>query len=348
MTSAFQLNTDNSGLRLFLWAAAGLGASLLASMVYRRLNRYNLKDKVVLVTGGSRGLGLVLARQLARKGAKLAICARTAEQLDLAKQELQSMGAEVIAIQADITDQEQVKNLVRQVKEYFNKIDVVINNAGIIQVGPYDSMDIKEYEDAMKINFWAPLYTMMTAIPYFQEQGGGRIVNITSIGGKIAVPHLLPYTASKFAVVGLSEGLHAELKKHKVVVTTVIPNLMRTGSPRNVIVKGNHEAEYAWFKIADSSPLLSQKVDVAANRIIEALENGEAEVVLSLTARMVTVLKGVAPSLISAFMGVANKFLPDNVDGGNIPKKGHHSESELSQGKIASLSDEAASENNER
>jgi short-subunit dehydrogenase len=329
------------------WAAVGAGAFLIANSIYKSLNRYDLRGKVVLVTGGSRGLGLVLAKHLAAKGARLAICARTPEQLGEAHVELEALGAEVISMTVDVTDERQVKAMIIDILEHYGRLDVLINNAGIVQVGPQENMGVNEYEQAMKSNFWSALYTMLTVIPYFKEQGGGKIINITSIGGKIAVPHLLPYTASKFALVGLSEGMHAELKKDNIVVTTVVPNLMRTGSPRNIDVKGDHEAEYAWFKVADSSPLLSQSAETAAKEIVDAIEEGQSEAILSATAKVATILQGFAPGWMNMIMTIANKLLPDTVAAGNATKKGYESESELSLGTLGKSSDRAAIKNNE-
>ena len=161
------------------------------------------------------------------------------------------------------------------------------------------------------------------------------------------MPHLLPYTASKFALVGLSEGMHAELKKDNILVTTVVPNLMRTGSPRNVTVKGNHELEYALFKMADSSSMLSQSAEHAAKEIIFAIEQGQSEAILSATAKVATVLQGFAPGWMNLLMSLANKILPGAVEGGDESKKGYESESGLSTGTVGSVSDRAAVKNNE-
>jgi short-subunit dehydrogenase len=339
-------NNKRSIRKITGWAAAGLGVFLVANAVYKKITKFKLSGKVVLITGGSRGLGLVLARALAQRGAKLAICARSADKLELARQELEQAGAEVIALPVDLTDRDQVKTMIQDVIRHYKKLDVLVNNAGIIQVGPLETMGINEYEEAMKINFWAPLYAIDAVLPYFKRQGEGRIVNITSIGGKIAVPHLLPYTASKFALVGLSEGMHSELKKHNIHVTTVVPNLMRTGSPRNITVKGQHEAEYAWFKVSGSSPLLSQSAELAAGNIIKALEYQEPETILSLSGKLATVVKAVAPGWVSLILTAADRLLPADI--GNLEaKKGYEVESSLSQGKIAQRSDLAAVKNNE-
>lgn len=341
-------NTLDSPLKTALgWAAAGVGVFLVAHAIVKELSRLDLEGKVVLITGGSRGFGLVLARHLAQKGARLAICARSADDLELARQDLEARGAEVITMTADVTVEKEIRAMVRDAIHHYDRLDVLINNAGIIQVGPQDIMGIDEYEVAMQTNFWAQLYAMQAVIPHFIDRRQGRIVNITSIGGKIAIPHLLPYTASKFASVGLSEGMHAELKKHNIVVTTVIPNLMRTGSPVNADIKGDHEKEYAWFKHADSNPLLSQDPDKTAERIIDAIVYGESEVTLSLTGKAATLVKGFAPGWVNLLMSFANRLLPDAVTGNNQTLKGWEAESDLSQGPISGLTDRAARRNNE-
>ncbi|HYG19029.1 MAG TPA: SDR family NAD(P)-dependent oxidoreductase, partial [Ohtaekwangia sp.] len=169
----------------------------------------------------------------------------------------------------------------------------------------------------------------------------------TSIGGKVAVPHLLPYTASKFALVGLSEGMHAALHKHGIHVTTVVPNLMRTGSPRNAIVKGQHQSEYAWFKLADAAPVLSQDAEKAARRIIRAVEYGEPEAMLTPSVSLASFAAGAAPNFIAAIMKLVEALLPDKPPGPGRSQKGFESESAVSLGTVGALSDSAAARNNE-
>ncbi len=330
------------------WAATGVGLFLVAHAVIRELTKFDFTGKVVVITGGSRGFGLILARHLGARGARLAICARSADDLELARQELDASGVQVMAMTVDVTENEEVKAMIRDVIQHYGKIDVLVNNAGIIQVGPQHLMQPEDYELAMRTNFWAQLYAMQAVIPHFIERGGGRIVNITSIGGKIALPHLLPYTASKFAAVGLSEGMHAELKRHNIHVTTVIPNLMRTGSPVRADIKGDHQKEYAWFKHADSNPLLSQNPDNTARRIIEAIQYGESEITLSLTGKVASFVKGIAPRWVNFMMSLANQVLPDAVTGnGQWTMKGWQAESKLSHGPISDLTNQAAARNNE-
>ncbi|HEY1187856.1 MAG TPA: SDR family oxidoreductase, partial [Gemmata sp.] len=221
----------NRGLLL---TALGVGGYL----TYRALKpRYDFRNRHVLITGGSRGLGLVLARQLAGSGARLSICSRDASELSRALGELEGAGARVAAIECDVTDRDRVRELVAVARQRNGPIDVLINNAGVIRVGPAETMRAEDYEQSLQTHFWAPLYTTLEVLPEMKARRSGRIVNVASVGGKVAVPHLLPYSAGKFALVGFSDGLRAEVARHGIVVTTACPGLMRTGSHLNAEFK---------------------------------------------------------------------------------------------------------------
>lgn len=327
--------------------AAGAGALIAARALKRRINIYNMQNRVVLITGGARGLGLVIARELAREGALLAICARDEEELERARAELTAMGATVFALPCDVTDKQQVDQMVRSVQDYFGRIDVLINNAGVIEVGPLEVITLDDFREAMNTHFWGPLYSILAVLPEMRRRGEGRIVNISSIGGKFSVPHLLPYSASKFALTGLSEGLRAELAESGIVVTTVCPGLMRTGSIRNAIFKGQHRLEYAWFSIGGSLPILSIDARRAARQIIAACKHGDAEVVLTLPGKLAVLFHGIFPGLTADLLGAVNFLLPEPGGIGTNRAKGSESESALSPSILTSLSDRAAIENNQ-
>ncbi len=330
-----------------IWAAAGAGALLAGRSLVRRLFEYSFRGKVVLITGGSRGLGLVMAREFAREGARLVICARRRDELEAARADLKQRGAEVMAIPCDITDRAQVNEMMGVARDRFGRIDVLVNNAGVIQVGPVDVMTVEDYEEAMKTHFWGPLYTTLAVLPEMRRRGQGRIVNISSIGGKISVPHLVPYSASKFALTGLSEGLRAELMKDGVLVTTVCPGLMRTGSPRNALFKGQHRAEYAWFAISDSLPVTSMSAERAARQIVEATRRGSAEVILTIQAQLAVRFHGLFPGLTADLLGLVNKLLPGPGGIGRARAKGKDSQSSLAPSVLTALTERAARENNE-
>lgn len=335
----------NNGWPAWGIALAGLGALAVARAAYKRITRLDFKGKVVVITGGSRGLGLEMARIVAAQGAKLAICARSEEHLARAVDELTGSGAEVQAISADLSDPAEAPRVVQAIIERFGRIDVLINNAGMMLVAPENVLGTEDYHRVMDANCWSALYMTQAALPYFRRQGGGHIANISSIGGKIAVPHMLPYSVSKFALTALSEGLAAELKKDNIHVTTVIPNLMRTGSPRNISLKGAHEDEYAWFKIADSLPVLSQDAQKAAAAIIEGIAAHENEVILTPIAYAASALNGVAPGLLTTLMQWTNRWLPESDNGEE--RKGFESESEATSGAIGARTNAAAARNNE-
>jgi short-subunit dehydrogenase len=191
------------------------------------------------------------------------------------------------------------------------------------------------------------LYTTLAVLPQMRERRDGRIVNISSIGGKVSVPHLLPYSASKFALVGLSEGLRSELAKDGIAVTTVCPGLMRTGSPRNATFKGQHRAEYAWFSISDALPATSMQAERAARQIIGACKRGDAEIVLSIQAQLAVKFHGLFPGLTQDMLGLFNKLLPGPGGIGRRRLTGKESTSSASPSWLTTLNEEAAARNNE-
>jgi NAD(P)-dependent dehydrogenase (short-subunit alcohol dehydrogenase family) len=331
----------------FKTAAITLGAVALGKFLWRKMNEYDLRGKTVLVTGGSRGLGLVLARQFALEGAKVAICARDQEELELAGIDLRNGGAEVMTVQCDVTNAADVENMVNQVRGRFGKIDVLVNNAGTIQVGPLEVMKREDFEHAMKAHFWGPLNTILAVLPEMRERQDGRIVNISSIGGKIAVPHLVPYSASKFALVGLSKGLFTELRKDGIVVTTVCPGLMRTGSPRNANFKGKHRDEYAWFSISDSLPVTSIKAERAARQIVDACKQGRAELIITVQAKLAVTFDALFPEASAEMLALVNRLLPEPGGIGERSAKGRDSSSSWSPSWLTRLTEEAAMNNNE-
>ncbi len=330
-----------------MWAAAGAGALMAVRAAVRKWSEYDLRGKSVLITGGSRGLGLVMAREFAGEGARVAICARDADELERARTDLSERGARVLAVPCDVTERSQVGEMVNVVRDHFGRIDVLVNNAGVIQVGPIEVMTIEDYEEAMLTHFWGPLYTTLAVLPEMRGRRDGRIVNISSIGGKVSVPHLVPYSASKFALVGLSEGLRAELKKDGVVVTTVCPGLMRTGSPRNATFKGQHRAEYAWFSISDALPVSAMAATRAARQIVAACKRGDAEIVLSIQAEMVAKFHGLFPGTTADLLGLVNRLLPGAGGIGKRRAKGKDSQSSWSPSLLTVLNEKAAEENNE-
>lgn len=328
--------------------ALALGG-LLAKHGLRARRRIDFKNRSVLITGGSRGLGLLVARELAEEGARLTLAARNLAELERARTELESRGFPIDIVACDIGKPGEAARLVKTVVDRTGRLDVLINNAGVITVAPLDNMARRDFEDAMAVHFWGPLDAMLAAIPVMRAQGEGRIVNVSSIGGRIGVPHLAPYCASKFALTGLSDSVRSEIARDGIFVTTVCPGLMRTGSPFNAWFKGQHREEFTWFAIADSAPLLSIDGRRAARQLVDACRHGDAERVISWPAKLAVVARTIAPEMTASAAALANRFvLPDNAgDGGHEAHSGWQSLSRWAPSRLTRTTERAAYANNE-
>ncbi len=298
-----QMGSRESTLRFL---AIGLGGLTLASYVVWRNNRIisSFKGKVVLITGGSSGLGLALARRFCAQGARVAILARDPAGLAQAKSQLEEQGGQVETLSCNLLDRNQTDAAIRQVVDHFGGLDVLVNNAGTIEVGPLEHMQRDDFERAMSLHFWAPFNLTIQAIPYFRKRGGGSIVNIASIGGKIAPPHLAPYCASKFALVGLSDAFRAELDQENIRVTTVTPGLMRTGSHVNARFKGDRRAEYKWFSTGATLPVISISAERAAEQIVSACRRGLPSLTIPFAARLMLMGDSIFPNISATIMKI--------------------------------------------
>src|SRR5438552_3236471 len=293
------------------------GALLIGAWVTARAIRtvrYSLRDKVAVITGGSRGLGLVLARHICAGGGNVALIARDPEERARAKADLAPHGSVVLTIECDLLDAEQIRLAVRRIIDRFGKIEILINNAGIIEVGPLEHMTPEDFERAMRLHFWAPFELISQIVAEMRIWGGGRIVNISSIGGKVAVPDLVPYSASKFALTGFSDAIRAELARDNIYVTTVAPGMMRTGSHVNAKFKGKHDREFAWFSASAGAPVISMNADRAARKILAACRRGQPALTLTFAARGAILGNALFPNLTGYVMKIVNRFLPGTAD----------------------------------
>lgn len=286
-------------------AVAGLaGAAVRAARVKTRAD---LTGSAALVTGGSRGLGLLIARELARAGCRVAICARDDAELARAAEWLPE---DVVTVRGDVGDEAQAREIVEQVASRLGGLDVVVNNAGVMQVGPYERQSTADMRQAMDVMFWGPYHVTNAALPYLERGGRGHLINISSIGGRISVPHLLPYSCAKHAVAAFSEGAGAELAARGIRTTTVLPGLMRTGSQLNAAFTGDARSEYAWFGLLASLPLLSMDAERAARRIVAAAREGRPALILTPAAHLGIAGHGVAPGLTARALALTARLLP--------------------------------------
>jgi short-subunit dehydrogenase len=342
-------NETFSRRRMAAWLVP-LAAGAAACAIYRARTRYSFGGRVVVVTGASRGLGLVLARELAARGAKLVINARDRAELLAAREELRARGGNVEGFTADVSNASHAGLLISEVIRRYGRIDVLINNAGVIQVAPLANLSLADFEAAQATNFWGMVHTSLAALTFMRRRGEGRIVNVTSIGGAVAVPHLLPYSAAKFAALGFSEGLSAEAARDGVRVTTVVPGLMRTGSFVNALVKGQRAQEMTWFSVASSLPVLSMDAERAARRILDASARGKSFLTLGLPAKLLRLLHGILPGTTGRLLGLANKLLPAPANGSarEAAEPGwQHRSTRLARSFLTALGNKAARENRE-
>ncbi|MGE3179593.1 MAG: SDR family NAD(P)-dependent oxidoreductase [Vicinamibacterales bacterium] len=295
----------------FSWTdAAAVGAIVLGTALIRRQTRETFAGRTVLITGGSRGLGFAMARAFAAEGANVAILARSQNQLNRAALWIEAeFGTAPMDLCADIRDHAAAESAVRAVVRRYGRLDVLVNNAGVIQVTPFAHAQEEDFEESLAVHFWGPYFLVRAALPHLLD-AHGRVVNIASVGGRISVPHLLPYSVGKFALVGFSEGLHHELAPHGVSVTTVTPHLMRTGSHRNALVRGQHEREAAWFALGSATRLTALGADRAARQILNAARDRRASCTPGLQARLAVLAKTALPETAAAVGTLAASLLP--------------------------------------
>ena len=325
-----------------------LGFGILREIIQRR-KMIDLLGKVVLITGGSRGLGLAMAMEFAKQGARLVLCARNEVELERARVKLSALGAEVFVIPCDVSNKEQAHNTIERATMLCGRVDILVNNAGIICAGPWQTQTYTDFEESMNSMFWGTYNMTMAVLPQMVRRKSGRIVNITSIGGKISVPHLLSYSSAKFATVGFSEGLRAELAKDGIVVVTVVPGLLRTGSHVNTVMKGEHyRAEYTWFTLLDTLPVSSISAHRAAKQIVHATKRGSAELIITIQAQILARLHGLLPGFTTNLLSWVNRLLPEGEETSTVRHQGADSETPITKSFLTLLGQHASKRYNEQ
>lgn len=305
---------------------------------------------VALVAGGSRGLGLLIARELARRGFLPVLWARDADELDRAVNALRAEGCDAGAMVRDVRDAEAVADGVAQIEDEVGPVEVAVHVAGVIQVGPLSALTREHFEQAIDIMTWGPVNLALAVLPSMRRRRSGHIGVITSIGGLVSVPHLLPYSTAKFGAVGFTNGLRAELAGTGVTATTVAPGLMRTGSHLRAEFTGDATAEYAWFAPGASLPLVSMDAERAAARIVRGILRGRSIVILTPLAKIGARVAGVAPATTAAAMSVLARMLPEAPDGPTATVEGRTARGRLASPLVERLTvwgNRAAARNNE-
>lgn len=297
---------------------------------------------VALVAGGSRGLGLIIVRELISRGYRVALCGR-----DLATAEEAARDVGATAYRCDVADREQVFEMVRRVEAELGPVEVMIHVAGIIQVGPAETMTLEHFDDAVGVMLMGAVNMSWAVLPSMRQRGHGRIGVVTSIGGKLPPPHLIPYATAKFGAVGFTESLAAELAGTGVTATTLVPGLMRTGSHEGALFTGDHSAEYAWFGPSASLPLISMDAERAARHMVDGVLEGKPVVQLSWLTHLGSRVHGLSPTLVVHLIGIVNRLLPSSPSGmpfagsadspASVPVPGREAERGLSSGAASAV-----------
>lgn len=237
----------------------------------------NISGKVVVITGASSGLGEAAARLLADRGASVVLGARRADRLQALADELSRSGGKALAVATDVTDLEQVRGLVDAAVQTFGRIDVIINNAGLMPHSLLERLKVDDWNRMIDVNLKGVLYGIAAALPYMKEQKAGHIINVSSVAGHKVRPGSVVYAATKHAVRILSEGLRQEVKPYNIRTTVISPGAVATELPDSITepdVAENIRSFYQAYAIpADSFAravafAMSQPEEVDINEIL--------------------------------------------------------------------------------
>lgn len=218
-----------------------------------------LNGKVAIITGSSKGIGLHTALQLVKEGASVTICARGKEQLEEAAKFIKNeTGKEVLTVSADITNEQECKNLIQETIEHYGKLDILVNNAGTSSANPFESVDTELWHSDLDLKVFGAIHTSKAAIPYMREVGGGAIVNVTAVLGKTPPASSLPTTVSRAAGMALTKAMSKDLGKDNIRVNTVCIGLIRSDQLEKKWKKDSPELsweEYSKDAVGPSIPL---------------------------------------------------------------------------------------------
>jgi short-subunit dehydrogenase len=252
--------------------------------------RREVRGKRVILTGASSGIGNALARQLAAAGAKLALAARSADKLAALEADLRGTGADVVAVPSDITRPDDREHVVSTAVARWGGLDMLVNNAGVASWGHFQTSTEEINRVTMEVNFFGPVELTRLAVPYLTEGDRPAVVNVTSMCGRRGMPAWPEYSASKFALVGMSEALRGELARFGIDVVTIVPGLTNSDLNRHLL-RNEGRADIRYDK--GMSP------EYVAGRIVKAIRNDSREVVLGREARLMLLANRFFPRLLN-------------------------------------------------
>lgn len=251
-----------------------------------------MKDKVVIITGASSGIGKATALQFAQKGAKLVIAARSAGKLNEVQQQIEALGAEVLCVPCDVSKEEDCRSLITQTIHRFSTVDVLVNNAGISMRALFNESDLKVIRKVMDINFWGTVYCTKFALPYLLKSHGS-VVGVSSIAGYVGLPARTGYSASKFAIHGFLEALRCENLENNLHVLIACPGFTASNIRNAALVAdGSHQGE---------SPRTEEKMmsaEQVAEHIYRSIQKRSDKLVLTAEGKLAVFLSKWAPRFL--------------------------------------------------
>lgn len=257
---------------------------------------------VILITGASSGIGQATARLCARNGAKLSLFARRAERLQQLQDELRALGSEVQVTAGDITDHAAVERWIRQTEEAFQRIDVLVNNAGVGCVGRIADARMDLLRQVMEVNYFGALAAIQAVVPIMRKQRKGHIINVSSIIGKRSIPDLGGYCASKFALQAAGDALRLEVAEKGIAVTTLCPGLTSTEFVENQL-RPNHTPPLRAKGMKGHTP------EDVAKAIVRAIERKPRDVRLTAGGRFLLAIERISPSIVDRMLGLRHHFV---------------------------------------
>lgn len=293
--------------RLFTCALVTAGAAA-AVYAWRRLPRRHTQGRTVLITGGSRGLGLELAREFLAAGARVALCARNQAELERARQRLAPAGEPVSIHVADISDPQDVDRLVSEVAERWGRLDILVNNAALFMSGPMALMRVEDYERILKVNLIGTIIVTETCRPYLERRGG--VITIVSAAGLLPAPHLAPYAVSKAGVSMYAQLLEVELADRGLETMAVYPSYMPTGVSYHADYRGAVAAEQHTVQRLMQVPFLAVDQRRGAGIIVDAWRYGRRVVIYPAVVRLSVMLTGLVPEFVLRIARRANRYYP--------------------------------------
>jgi len=273
------------------WARSAEGSAPPLSAGVRRGPPGRSEREVVIVTGASKGIGRATALQFARTGARVALVARSTALLDEVRREIEQAGGQALTVPADVRNEEQLRSVVERTLGQWGRIDMLVNNAGVAHLGALGDLGTEELREIVDVNLVGTLLCIRAVLPHFMANRRGHIVNVSSVVGKRGVPRQAVYSASKAAILGLSEALRSELAPHGITVTSFCPSSTETEMNRRI--RGNdHPLKQFIRKSFMYTP------EAVARRVVESARRRRREVVLSLPAKAVVLANRIAPATL--------------------------------------------------